>query len=213
MMTGDTSGRKVQLRCVRPIRGASRAAPRPSRPGTAPRDTRRVRIEATRGDITVEGVDAIVNAANSALRPGAGVCGAIYAAAGPGLAPATEALGGCATGDAVLTPGFTLPARFVVHTVGPVWRGGGAGEEQLLASCYRRSVAVAAAAGARSLAFPAISTGVFGYPPEAAAHVAVATLRSITDAAPVDLVRLVAFDDGTLALYRRELGVAPNPSA
>src|SRR5262249_39761452 len=123
-----------------------------------------VRIEATRGDITAEQVDAIVNAANNALRRGAGVCGAIFAAAGPQLEPACAALGHCPTGDAVVTPGFALAARWIVHTVGPVWHGGGEGEPDQLASCYRRSLAVAADAGATSIAFPAISTGIFGYP-------------------------------------------------
>jgi O-acetyl-ADP-ribose deacetylase len=162
-------------------------------------------IRVWRGDITTLAVDAIVNAANDGLRRGGGVCGAIFAAAGPRLDEACDAIGHCATGDAVVTAGFDLPARFVVHAVGPVWHGGTHGEPDLLASCYRRSVEVAAAAGARSIAFPAISTGIYGYPPDAAAQVAVSTLRSLIDAsgtAALDEVVLVAFDTATEARYR-----------
>jgi len=164
-----------------------------------------VRVEATRGDITAESVDAIVNAANTALRRGAGVCGAIFAAAGRQLDDACAAIGHCATGDAVVTPGFALAARWIVHTVGPVWHGGEQGEAELLASCYRRSLAVAADAGATSIAFPAISTGIFGYPRRSAAEVAVASVRG-ADAASIELVRFVAFDAGTLADYEELLG-------
>jgi len=163
-----------------------------------------VRIEATRGDITAERVDAIVNAANSALRRGAGVCGAIFAAAGPELDVACDAIGHCATGDAVVTPGFRLPARWVVHTVGPVWHGGEQGEPDLLASCYRRSLSVAAAAGATSIAFPAISTGIFGYPRRAAAEIAVAATRA-AEPAGIELVRFVAFDADTQRDYEELL--------
>jgi O-acetyl-ADP-ribose deacetylase (regulator of RNase III) len=158
-----------------------------------------MRIEAVRADITTQDVDAIVNAANSALARGAGVCGAIFAAAGPELDAACAALGGCATGDAKLTPGFALPARWIVHTVGPVWHGGTHGEPDALASCYRRSLAVAAEAGARSIAFPAISTGIYGYPKREAAEISVHTLRGLRDDA--DLVRLVAFDVETYELW------------
>ncbi len=158
-----------------------------------------MRIEAARGDITGERVDAIVNAANEALRRGGGVCGAIFAAAGPELDAACAALGSCATGDAVVTPGFALPARWIVHTVGPVWHGGHRGEADLLASCYRRCVDVAAEVGARSLALPAISTGIFGYPPRAAAQIAVETLTALD--CPLELLRLVAFDEQTLRHY------------
>src|SRR5262245_35148570 len=135
-------------------------------------------IEAVRADITTEHVDAIVNAANRQLLRGAGVCGAIFAAAGSGLDEACAAIGHCEVGDAVVTPGFRLPARFVVHTVGPVWHGGGRGEPDLLASCYQRSIEVAREEGARSIAFPAISTGIFGYPARPAAKIAVATVRA-----------------------------------
>jgi O-acetyl-ADP-ribose deacetylase (regulator of RNase III) len=158
-----------------------------------------MRIETAQGDITTEAVDAVVNAANERLARGAGVCGAIFAAAGPELDAACAAIGRCATGDAVVTPGFRLPARFIVHTVGPVWHGGGAGEPELLASCYRRSIEVAAAAGARSIAFPAISTGIFRYPADAAAEIAVRTVRAAGNA--LELVRLIAFDDATHRRY------------
>lgn len=161
-----------------------------------------MRLEIARGDITREAVDAIVNAANARLARGAGVCGAIFAAAGPELDDACAALGGCTTGDAVVTAGFRLPARWIVHTVGPVWHGGSSGEPALLASCYRRSIDVAAEVGARSIAFPAISTGIFGYPPNEAARIAVATVLQAAHA--MDLVRLIAFDAGTEALYRTE---------
>src|SRR6476659_462821 len=135
-------------------------------------------IEVGRGDITLEAVDAIVNAANASLRRGGGVCGAIFAAAGPELDDACAAIGSCETGDAVVTPGFRLRARWIVHTVGPVWHGGDAGEPALLASCYRRSIERARDAGATSIAFPAISTGIFGYPPRAASEIAVATITA-----------------------------------
>jgi O-acetyl-ADP-ribose deacetylase (regulator of RNase III) len=160
-----------------------------------------MRIEITRGDITTETVDAVVNAANSALAGGGGVDGAIHrAAGGRELHAACAALGGCDVGDAKATPGFALRAQWIIHTVGPVWRGGGQGEPDLLASCYRRCLAVADEIGARSVAFPAISTGVYGYPRGAAAETAVAALRGA--ATDVELVRLVAFDEETLELYR-----------
>lgn len=164
-------------------------------------------IEAVLGDITAEAVDAVVNAANEALAGGGGVDGAIHRAAGAAeLRAACAALGGCATGDAKATPGFRLPARWIIHTVGPRWRGGGRGEPELLASCYRRSLEVAAELGARSVAFPAISTGVYGYPPDEAARIAVRTLLSAPT--PVERVRLVAFDEETLERYRAELAAA-----
>lgn len=164
-----------------------------------------LRVEAVRADITTEAVDVIVNAANASLLGGGGVDGAIHRAAGPELLEACRALGGCPPGDAKVTPGFRLPARWVIHTVGPVWRDGGSGEADLLASCYRRSLEVAGGLGARSLAFPAISTGIYGYPPGEAATVAVDTIRSAPANTSVELVRLVAFDDRTLRLYQELL--------
>jgi O-acetyl-ADP-ribose deacetylase len=164
-------------------------------------------IVAVRGDITAERVDAIVNAANSALARGAGVCGAIFAAAGPELDAACARLGGCATGDAKATPGFGLPARFVIHAVGPVWHGGGQGEADALASCYRRCIEVAGDVGARSIAFPAISTGIYGFPKAEAAAIAVRTLQSARG--PVEVARLVAFDAETYDLYRELLRPGP----
>lgn len=163
-----------------------------------------VRIEVVQGDITGEVVDAIVNAANSALAGGGGVDGAIHRAAGASnLRAACAALGGCATGDAKATPGFELQARWIIHTVGPVWHGGQAGEPELLASCYRRCLAVADDLSAASIAFPAISTGVYGYPRAAAADIAVATLASAVTR--VKLARLVAFDSETRQLYEESL--------
>ena len=160
-------------------------------------------LEAVQGDITREGVDAIVNAANSGLARGGGVCGAIFSAAGPELDGACAELGGCPTGDAKATPGFRLPARWIIHAVGPVWHGGDSGEPELLASAYRRSLAVADEIGARSVAFPAISTGIYGYPLDAATAIAV---RSCRDAeAIVEVIRFVCFDERTLAAYEDEL--------
>ena len=165
-------------------------------------------IESAQADITALDVDAVVNAANSSLLGGGGVDGAIHRAAGPGLLAECRALGGCDTGDAKATSAYRLPATWVIHTVGPRWRGGGRGEAELLASCYRRSLEVARELGARSIAFPAISTGIYGYPPAEAAAVAVRTLREAVAAPspPVERAVLVAFDRATLDLYRRELG-------
>lgn len=162
-----------------------------------------VRIEVVQGDITGLDVDAVVTAANSELRGGGGVDAAVHRAAGPELLAACRAIGGCAVGDAVATPGFRLRARWVVHAVGPVWQGGTAGEAELLASAYRRSLEVAAEVGARSVAFPAISTGVYGYPRDEAAEIAVRTVRSAPPG--VERVVLVGFDAATADSYRRLL--------
>ena len=157
-----------------------------------------------KGDITAQEVDAVVNAANQALAGGGGVDGAIHRAAGHReLQEACQALGGCPTGDAKATPGFRLPARWIIHAVGPVWHGGDRGEPELLASAYRRSLAVADEIGARTVAFPAISTGIYGYPVDAATAIAVGTCRDTQTS--VDLIRFVCFDDGTLAAYRHAL--------
>jgi O-acetyl-ADP-ribose deacetylase (regulator of RNase III) len=161
-----------------------------------------MRIEAVVGDITKERVDAVVNAANSALAGGGGVDGAIHRAAGhAALQRACRSLGGCDTGEAKATPGFALPAKWIIHTVGPVWRGGNAGEPELLANCYRRCMEIAEEMGAESVAFPAISTGIYGYPRREAAEIAVSTLQSMADRSAVSVVRLVAFDEQTLAFY------------
>jgi len=154
-------------------------------------------IEVVVGDITEADVDAIVNAANSSLRGGGGVDGAIHRAAGPRLAQAGAALAPCHPGDAKATPAFDLdpPIRHVIHTVGPVWRGGDHGEADVLASCYRRSLQVADELDARSVAFPAISTGIYGFPPAQAARIAVATIRATPTG--VDRVSLIAFSAAT----------------
>ncbi len=161
-------------------------------------------IRTWQGDITTLRVDAVVNAANSELRRGGGVCGAIFRATGPRLDDACGAAAPCATGDAVATPGFDLPARWVIHAVGPVWRGGHDGEPEQLASCYRRTLEVAADVGARTLAIPALSTGIYGYPTDDAAAVAVSTLTA-ADTPRLDEVVLVAFDDATYRRYERLL--------
>jgi O-acetyl-ADP-ribose deacetylase (regulator of RNase III) len=166
-----------------------------------------MRIEAARGDITREQVDAIVNAANEHLAGGGGVDGAIHRAAGPAeLHAACAEHGGCATGDAKATPGFALPAKWIIHAVGPRYRDGRHGEAEKLASAYRRSLEIADELGVRSVAFPAISTGIYGYPREEAARIAVSTIRGTPSS--VELVRLVAFDEETFRLYERELGTA-----
>lgn len=163
-------------------------------------------LKAVSGDITRLAVDAIVNAANSSLLGGGGVDGAIHRAAGPELLEACGKLHGCATGDAKATPGFRLPAKWVFHAVGPVWRGGGQGEPELLASCYRRCLELAQENGAQSIAFPAISTGVYGYPPEPAARIALQTIRAHIEGSGVEEVLFVCFGEPTLRIYRSLLG-------
>lgn len=166
-------------------------------------------VEVVSGDITSEDVDAIVTAANESLLGGGGVDGAVHRAAGPRLAQAGGALAPCDPGDAVATPAFDLdpPVRHVIHTVGPVWEGGGHGEAETLASCYRRSLEVADEIGARSVAFPAIATGVYGFPADRAATVAISTIRATPTT--VERVRFVAFDDATYELLAAALRVRP----
>jgi O-acetyl-ADP-ribose deacetylase (regulator of RNase III) len=164
------------------------------------------RIELVQGDITRERVDAIVNAANSSLLGGGGVDGAIHRAGGPAILAECRTLGGCAIGEAKATGAGNLGARHVIHTVGPVWAGGSMGEDGLLASCYSRSLALAAELGCTSVAFPAISTGVFGYPVELAAPVALgAVARALVEHPQVDLVRFVLFDERSYRIFEHAL--------
>jgi O-acetyl-ADP-ribose deacetylase len=166
------------------------------------------RLDLHLGDITRLAIDAIVNAANASLLGGGGVDGAIHRAAGPDLLAECRALGGCPTGEARLTRGYRLPARYVIHAVGPVWRGGGAGEDTLLAACYRNALTLAEERQCRSIAFPAISTGVYGFPADRAAGIAVATVRASLAGTVLERVVFCCFDRATLAHYRRELGLA-----
>ncbi|HSR91323.1 MAG TPA: O-acetyl-ADP-ribose deacetylase [Gemmatimonadales bacterium] len=164
------------------------------------------RLLAVTGDITQETTDAIVNAANSSLTPGGGVCGAIHRTAGPELARACAELGGCPTGDVRITPGFALKAGHVIHAVGPVWHGGAKGEPDDLASCYRRSLELADEYGLRSIAFPAISTGIYSYPLDQATEIAVRTVRETIRTHPnMELVRFVCFTETDLHEYQRVL--------
>jgi O-acetyl-ADP-ribose deacetylase len=161
-------------------------------------------IEAVRGDITRQRVDAIVNAANSSLLGGGGVDGAIHRAGGPEILAECRGLGGCETGDAKATTAGRLAARHVIHTVGPVWRGGDEDEAELLASCHRRALELAAELGCSSVAFPAISTGVYGYPVELAAPIAIAAARE-AQRPPVELIRFVLFSEDHLDVFERAL--------
>lgn len=162
-------------------------------------------VEAVAEDITRLQVDAIVNAANSSLLGGGGVDGAIHRAAGPDLLDACRALNGCATGEAKITAGFALPSRFVIHTVGPIWQGGDKYEHDLLTSCYTNSLQLAADHQLESIAFPAISTGVYGFPKALACDIAVAAVRAWQQPRP-DHIVFTCFDDDTLALYTERLG-------
>jgi O-acetyl-ADP-ribose deacetylase (regulator of RNase III) len=164
-------------------------------------------IELAQGDITAQRVDAVVNAANSSLLGGGGVDGAIHRAGGPAILEECRELGGCETGDAKATTGGELPARWVIHAVGPVWHGGGSREDELLASCHRRSLEIAAELGARSVAFPAISTGVYRFPLDRAARVALgATAEALTRLPQVELVRFVLFDERAYEAFGAALG-------
>ena len=159
------------------------------------------RLTVLKGDIAALDIDAIVNAANESLRPGGGVDGAVRRAAGWKMNAALMKIGGCPTGEAVTTEGFALPARWAIHTVGPVWKGGGADEDALLARCYRNCLARARELGARRVAFPAVSTGVYGFPPERAAQIAVREIRAaLEDGDDFDEIVLVAFGDEDLAV-------------
>lgn len=163
-------------------------------------------IEVVRGDITRQRVDAIVNAANGSLLGGGGVDGAIHRVAGPELLEACRKIGGCPPGEARITPGFRLPARFVIHTVGPVWHGGDQGEDEVLARCYRSSAALAGGRRLASIGFPSISTGAYGFPVQRAARIAVRELRAAAERdSRLRLIRVVCFGDDTFRAYERAM--------
>ena len=171
------------------------------------------RIEVVEGDITEQRVDAIVNAANTTLLGGGGVDGAIHRAAGPELLAECRTLGGCATGQAKITKGYKLPAKWVIHTVGPVWRDGRHGEEELLASCYRNSLALAEQNGARTIGFPSISTGAYGFPMDKAARIAVAEIRTFLERnSAMEKVVLVCFGKSAFDIHREALENIRNPN-
>ena len=164
------------------------------------------RMEALQGDITKMKVDAIVNAANRSLLGGGGVDGAIHRAAGPKLLEECATLGGCETGEAKITKGHDLPAKHVIHTVGPVWHGGNSNEDELLANCYRNSLRLAVENSVKTIAFPAISTGVYRFPPDRACRIAIATVKEFVAGEPaIEKVTFVCFDAETHGLYEREL--------
>jgi O-acetyl-ADP-ribose deacetylase (regulator of RNase III) len=206
----DVPGRRV----AETVRRKGRHAQRPGFCLTSSaRQIGETTFEVVVADITTLTVDAIVNAANGSLLGGGGVDGAIHRAAGPELLAACRPLGGCATGDAKITPGFRLPARHVIHAVGPVWHGGGHGEDAALASCYRRAIALAEARGLASIAFPAISTGVYRFPAERAATIAVAaTVEACAAASGLRHVDFCCFSEASAALHRQALAHQPGPS-
>ncbi len=166
----------------------------------------KARIEVIDGDITKQNVDAIVNAANTTLLGGGGVDGAIHRAAGPELLEACRALGGCPTGEAKITKGYRLPVKWVIHTVGPVWRDGRHGEDELLANCYRNSLALAEEKSARTIAFPSISTGAYGFPMERAARIALAEIKKFLEQkSSLEKVVLVCFGQSAFDIYQEAL--------
>lgn len=170
------------------------------------------RIEIIDADITTLGVDAIVNAANEALAPGGGVCGSIHRAAGPELAAACVRIGGCPTGESRITPGFALKAKYVIHTVGPVWGGGERGEGLQLASCYRTALRLAAEHDLASIAFPAISTGIYGFPPDRAALIAVRTVRETLPEVPsIERIVFCCFGPDSRGLHEAALAATETP--